>query len=98
MSEQLKKIFEKGGTIKISLNMNKRLLNIVDEMSKIFEINRSEAIFVMLKMGIKEQVAIAENVWKKWLKDKKYDWKTISKKLVELGNFKKKWDIEHIVD
>lgn len=71
-SEQLKKIFEKGGTKKVSLNVNKEVLGIVDEMAKIFEMNRSETIFVLIKLGIKEQIETAEKLWNKWIKEGKY--------------------------
>lgn len=100
MSEELKKIFEKKGTKKISLNVNKELLEIVDDMAKVFEMNRSQIIFTLLKFGIKEQVSMTEDMWNLWLKKEKFPNKKeiIQKKLKELKSFKKKWDIENLLD
>ena len=100
MSEQLRKIFEKKGTKKISLNMNKELLEIVDDMAKVFEMNRSQIIFTLLKFGVKEQVSITEDMWNLWLKKERFPNKKgiIQKKLKELKSFKDKWDIENILD
>lgn len=100
MSDELKKIFEKDGTKKVSLNVNKELLNIVDSMAKIFEMNRSQIMFSLLKFGIKEQTSMTEDMWDFWLKKEKFPSKKelIQKKLKDLKSFKKKWDIENILD
>ena len=100
MSEQFKKIFEKNGTKKISLDVNKDLLEIVDKMAKIFEMNRSQIVHSLLNFGIKEQTSMAEEMWSLWLKKEKFPNKKeiAQKKLKDLKDFKKKYNIENILD
>lgn len=96
--EDLKKAFEKAGTKKISMNLNEKTLEMIDELAQIPGINRSQMVDALISAGFVYQTEFFEKAWKNFLKDKKYSDKQDSLKslLKKLEKFKEKWHVEEI--
>lgn len=96
--EDLKKAFEKAKTKKISVNINEKTLEMIDELATIPGITRTQIIEALMVAGIIYQTEFFEKSWKKFAKDKKYaDKKDQLNNLIEkIERFKKKWHIEEI--
>ncbi len=92
----IKKTFENAKAKKVSFNMNEMSLKMIDELRKIFGMNRTKTMGAIIFGGVKAQIEFTEKTWKEWIKEGKYDKKLMEKKLSELIQFKKKWKIDTI--
>jgi hypothetical protein len=96
--EDLKKAFEKAKTKKISVNINEKTLDMIDELAAIPGMTRTQMIDALVSAGFVYETEFLEKSWKKFLKDKKYiDKKDLLNGLLgKLGKFKEKWHVEEI--
>lgn len=94
----MKKAFEKAGTKKISINVNKKTLEMVDGLAEIPGITRTQMIEALISSGFMYQIEYFEKVWGEFLEDKGYNdrKKLIEKLLNNLKKFKDKWNVERI--
>ncbi|MBS3076918.1 hypothetical protein J4233_01465 [Candidatus Pacearchaeota archaeon] len=98
--EDIRKAFEKAKTKKISMNVNEKYLEMIDELARIHDMDRTKIIEALIPAGIKFQTEFSEKTWKKFLEDKEYSDKKelIKNKLKEIEQFKKKWAIDKSLD
>ena len=96
--DALKKAFEEAEIKKISMNINKKTLEVIDDLTKIFETTRTQTIAAIIMSGLKAQTNYTEKTWKNMKKDKNFVDKKrrIEQKLRELEKFKKKWKIDMV--
>lgn len=96
--EDLKKAFADVKIKKVSFNINEKTLQMVDELKRIYETDRTNTLGSLIMSGIKAQIEFTEKMWKKWLTDKEYSDKKIliKKKLEEIKKFKNKWKVNTI--
>lgn len=94
----LGKTFGRPVMKKISLNMEKENLKMIDELAKITGNTRTELLSSIIYLGIKPQIEIIAKIWRNMKKDKKYskNIKNINECIKKIEEFKKKWDLKEI--
>ena len=94
----MKEIFEKTKTKKISHNINEKTLEMIDELAKITESDRTKILNAIIFSGIKSQTNFMIKEWENLLKQREYKSKKkrIGGLLEKIKNFKKKWTINEI--
>ena len=94
----MKEAFENARTKKISHNINEKTLEMIDEMSKITGMTRTQMLDAILFSGVKAQTNFMIKSWEVFKKDKKLKAKRekIEELLGKLKKFKEKWTIDSI--
>ena len=92
--EYLEKYLEEIQTKKISVNLDEKTLNLIDDLSEIVGTTRTNIISALLGYGIKKYVDMLEKIWANMKKDRKYNKEKLDKKLEKLQKFKKKYEVE----
>jgi len=77
---------------KISLNLNRKTLDNVDELAKIIGITRTSMIELLCRTGVVEQIEVMQKTYEKMLKMKECEEKKniINQRLKSLKEFEKK--------
>ena len=84
---------------KISLNLDKNTLTMVDELSKILKADRTIIITNLIGHGIHPMIEYLEKVWSNMKKEGSRDQiKTADKLLSEITSFSKKWKTNNYLD
>ena len=95
----IKDAFEKEKKSKISYNVYEKTLEMIDELAEILGITRTQMLDFLIVSGTKSQTNYMIKIWEEGAKDKKYQEKEkqdkIKKKIKQLEDFKKKWDIDN---
>lgn len=78
---------------KISLNIEEKTLDLVDDLAKITEANRTVILLTLIGQGISPLVQFLEKEWNRYEKEKKADPKKIKEMKTKLASFKKKWNL-----
>lgn len=93
------KIFEEQRK-KISYDINKETLEMIDEFAKMNHCTRAQILDMVILPGILSQINNVEHIWKDWFKSNEYQSKEKQEKLREavknLENFKKKWGLDKL--
>ena len=94
----MKEIFESTKIKKISYNINEKTLEMIDELAKITEVDRTRILDAITFSGVKAQTNFLIKGWEKLRKDKKFEDKKqkIDRLLKKIREFKKKWTIDEI--
>lgn len=92
--EYLEKYLEEIQTKKISVNIDEKTLNLIDDLSEIVGITRTNVVTALIGYGVKKYVEVLEKTWTNMLKDPKRDKKKTETKLQKLQEFKKKYEVE----
>jgi hypothetical protein len=77
---------------KISLDIDGTTLEIINDLTKLFETNRTTVITNLIIAGLNPRLSIIEEAWGK-MKKNKFGEKKVNQKLKELDAFRKKWPI-----
>ncbi len=85
---------------KISYNILAETLKMIDELAEITSCTRTQILDSILAPGIKFQTEYMIKMWKIWAKEKRYQEKTLQKKIKKLikdtENFNKKWELNEM--
>ena len=94
----MKEAFENARTKKISHNINEKTLEMIDEMSKITVMTRTQMLDAILFSGVKAQTNFMIKSWEVFKKDRKFENQKvkIEELLGKMKEFKKKWTIDDI--
>jgi tRNA nucleotidyltransferase/poly(A) polymerase len=90
------KIFEEQRK-KISYDIHKETLKMIDELAEMIPISRAQILDMVIIPGIISQVGNMENAWREWIKSKEYQSKEKQEKLKKaikmIESFKEKWGL-----
>ena len=80
-------------TKKISLNLDVDSFEFIDELSKITNLTRTTVIMSIIGSGMGSLLVSLETTWKKMKSEKTHDSKKIDKLLKQIGELKKKYNL-----